>query len=252
MLQVSSEEEEEEAERVDVDDLRAMMTQARSAQADPYNKMHGRAPNPWVDDEEDKSHLVQRAINVDQAPLRRRKKKTGLRQDDRSDLEKAESLFQRWFPGRRVTADADTQDPISRSSSMSMPPMPQSGSAASSSGISSMTLPRERQSGSAAPARLKRETQSGSSIPNPSGKKMSGTDAAAVQSEPGPSAGSASSSTSLRVTSQSGLADENESGRSVSRNPWNEFQKAYKGRNWGTEKMRAEFWKMRATGKWPA
>ena len=34
-------------------------------------------------------------------------------------------------------------------------------------------------------------------------------------------------------------------------NAWNDFQRHYSGRGWGAEKMRAEYWKMKATGQWP-
>ena len=38
---------------------------------------------------------------------------------------------------------------------------------------------------------------------------------------------------------------------SGSTNAWNEFQHAYQGRHWGSEKIRAEYWKFKATGKRP-
>ena len=63
---------------------------------------------------------------------------------------------------------------------------------------------------------------------------------------------SASSQPSVRATSPK---REKQSDSATSERPmsaWNAFQHQYQGRNWGTEKMRAEYWRYKATGKKPA
>ena len=65
-------------------------------------------------------------------------------------------------------------------------------------------------------------------------------------------AGSISSSSRTRSGTSSAAAAEHERGSSVShQNSWNEFQKSYSGRGWGSDRMRAEYWHYRATGKKP-
>ena len=62
-------------------------------------------------------------------------------------------------------------------------------------------------------------------------------------------AGGRSSASSSR--SGSGAAAAERSGIGGSTNEWNEFHHAYQGRHWGSEKLRAEYWKFKATGKRP-
>ena len=63
-------------------------------------------------------------------------------------------------------------------------------------------------------------------------------------------AGSISMSSRTRSGTSSAAAAEHERGNSVShQNPWNEFQKSYSGRGWASDRMRAEYWHYRATGK---
>ena len=65
-----------------------------------------------------------------------------------------------------------------------------------------------------------------------------------------------SGSISQPMPSQSGSISDHaatvELASSVSHgNSWNEFQHEFRGRHWGTEKMRAEYWRFQASGKKP-
>ena len=132
------------------------------------------------------------------------------------------------------------------SATMTLQSMPRSGSAAS------MTLQSTPQSGSAASLTLR-------SVPH-SGFQASTSNQSTSQS------GSQEQSTStLGMTRRSGVALAAESSsaaiggemsepRSVGRvvstaassyNPWNEFQRANRDKGWGSEKMRAEYYKMK-------
>lgn len=133
------------------------------------------------------------------------------------------------------------------SATMTLQSMPRSGSAAS------MTLQSTPQSGSAASLTLR-------SVPH-SGFQASTSNQSTSQS------GSQEQSTStLGMTRRSGVAlaaessraaigDEMSEPRSVGRvvstaassyNPWNEFQRANRDKGWGSEKMRAEYYKMKS------
>ena len=61
--------------------------------------------------------------------------------------------------------------------------------------------------------------------------------------------------TSNSAPSQSGSTGDHaalaERGSVSQANPWNSFQMQYGGRHWGTVKMRAEYWRFRATGVKP-
>ena len=95
--------EQDDPETVQMDELQTMLDQGRAAAADPYNKIHGRAGNPWVDEdeEEDRTRLIQRAFGLGDQPPVRRKKKSGMkRTDPRSEIEKVEEMFQKLVPGK--------------------------------------------------------------------------------------------------------------------------------------------------------
>ena len=62
-------------------------------------------------------------------------------------------------------------------------------------------------------------------------------------------AGMISHPSSTQSGSGNAAADRSRTGGST--NEWNDFQHAYKGRHWGSEKLRAEYWKFKATGNRP-
>eukprot|EP00435_Cladocopium_sp_Y103_P040179 s1508_g10.t2 len=82
--------EEEEpahyAQTADVDELRAMVAQSRRISEDPHNKMHGRTPEPWQNDEDEGPHRGYRLHVGDQLP-RRRKKKSKNKKEGRGENE---------------------------------------------------------------------------------------------------------------------------------------------------------------------
>ena len=264
-----------------------------AAQEDPYNKIHGRMPSPWIDEEEDRSHLVRRAINLGDAPPVRRKKKSAVkRPDSRSDIEKMEQMYQRLVPGggleRSEPAVAASATSLSRerpsgsaaaASATSLSRERPSGSAAAASATSlsrerpsgsaaaasATSLSRERPSGSVAAASatsLSRERQSGYAAASPtslSSARASGSGIATCAT-PAPrethmslrSATAEQTPRTVQTPSSSAVGAASTQGESsTSQNPWNEFQIRYSGRHWGSDKMRAEYWKMRATGVWP-
>ena len=65
----------------------------------------------------------------------------------------------------------------------------------------------------------------------------------------------AAEASALGMSTRSGTvvsAAAGESRDSVSQmNSWNQFQKEHAGKGWGSEKMRAEYWRQRATGRSP-
>jgi len=56
---------------------------------------------------------------------------------------------------------------------------------------------------------------------------------------------------SMQSSTQSGSGTAAAARRSLP-NAWNDFQHEYGGRQWGSDKFRAEYWKFKATGKRPA
>ena len=227
----ADESEDPAPDRVSADELRTMMAQSRAAQSDPYNKIHGREPNPWVDEEEQGSvdHLLRRATG-DQLPRRRRKKKSkesAAEIDDDTQEAILRSAMQEHLLGGIVRLQAKDAT-ITTSPALLQRLMRPSGSAAAS-GASSSQAAASSSSGAdvgASSTSRPREIPSGSSATNEQ------------------------SATSLRAKPQSGsAAGAVSSERPVFTMTWNQFQHHHKGKHWGTEKMRAEFWKARATGK---
>ena len=244
--------------RVTADELRTMMAQNSAAVGDPYNKMHGRVPNPWVNSEEEDNMVTRRQSSGDQLPRRRKKKGGKKSQLDELDDDAQEAILRQTMkdqllgPMRRLYAK-DTSSTISKSS------MPPSGLQPSSSSMSSGSM---RQSGSSSQtpmpqSGLEQGTSSSTALRSKDRKQSQEDGSHGRQAKAASLAASAASSaagqgtTAMSMTGPSGSSQQVNAERPVSRNLWNEFQHAYQGRHWGTEKMRAEFWKMRSTGKWP-
>ena len=65
----------------------------------------------------------------------------------------------------------------------------------------------------------------------------------------------AAEASALGMSTRSGTvvsATAGESRNSVSQlNSWNQFQTEHAGKGWGSEKMRAEYWRQKATGRSP-
>eukprot|EP00435_Cladocopium_sp_Y103_P063966 s1182_g25.t1 len=81
-----------------------------------------------------------------------------------------------------------------------------------------------------------------------SSSTRSGSGAGAAEHVPAAAAAAASMSSAT----QSGLSSAADERRSdLSSNAWNDFQHEYSGRHWGSDRLRAEYWKMKATGKRP-
>ena len=293
------------AEPVAMSGLHEMLQQSRAAQQEPYNKIHGRVPSPWVDDEgdEDATHLVDRAL-PDQLPRRRKKKGKGNRKE-RDEVAEAESAMRNLLSsvgnlfGR--SASMNTISQTRQSGTTSSGPLPQSGTAASSTSAL-RSLP---QSGSAAASAsslnpLPRSGSAAASASSSNPLPRSGIAAASASSlNPLPQSGiAAASASSLNPLPQSGTAEGSNqmsqhagypsgspsilkskpkasSGQQPSSsdsqrdslqragseaaaseaprpvNQWNAFQHAHRNKHWGTERMRAEYWKYKATGHMP-
>ena len=266
---------EHEEQQVTASELRQMMEQSRAAVSDPYNKMHGREPGPWVDsDQEAPANSLQRATGS-QLP-RRRKKKSGNRKNSPETLDDdaQEAVLRHHMQEnllgsvKRLGSKSAT---LTTSTALWQRLMRQSGTASGSADASSSTTPLPR-SGLQDPSSMTPLPQSGLQESSPmtplpqSGLRgsapmrslpqsgladqRSGASAAATSSvsrRPSGTAagydGAASSTSSSRATaSEPGPADLNQ---------WNAFQHQYRGRHWGSDKMRAEYWKFKATGKKP-
>ena len=85
-------EDPNEQSRQEIDGIRAMFRQQEAARRDPYNKMHGRDPTPWADDDDepDVNRMLARATG-DSLPRRRKKK--GSKVKDREPTEDDESAL---------------------------------------------------------------------------------------------------------------------------------------------------------------
>ena len=233
----------QEASEVDVQDLHQMMQQSRAIVEDPYNKMHGRTVETWhQEDEREQSRLVQRAY-PEQLPRRRKKKGKGSRQEE-DDEAMLQRMQQNLFSGMSRLYARGSGGPTS------LNPSRQSGSEHSSS--SAMPLNPSRQSGleqssssatSLRPMRQSGPEQSGSSASSLNPKTKSGF--CEKQPRPEKVAATGSSSSTTGQPTQAVIDPE------APQNPWNLFQHNHRNKGWGSEKMRAEYWKTKATGKPP-
>ena len=251
------------AERVRMEDLQEMMQQQHAAVRDPYNKIHGRAPSPWIDDEDDRSHLVDRAM-AESLPTRRRRKKKGGNRSGGGDLEaEAEQAFSNLYVSMRnlfgKSSTSRTPSGLAASGSSSRNPLPPSGLAGVSSSSQSPLPP----SGSASVSSSSRNPlpQSGSAGESSTSKNplrksgLAGENSMSRNSMPRSglqTSSAASGSEALHAGTAKPEKIAAESAKSPpSSNRWNQFQAAHKGKHWGTEKMRAEYYKYMATGKMP-
>lgn len=268
--------------QVDVNDLQAMVSQSRAIQSDPYNKLHGRTVEFWQSDEEPIPSRMPKLHTSDQLP-RRRKKKNKEKRVERSVEEEEVEIERAWrnlmsTTGNLHSASASssralrTQSGLSRAHAVSSTQHMTTQSGLSSAHAASSTKHMTTQSGSRAcavpPPSLRMSSQSGLSACATSSSSLnattpSGTHAAAadsftlnISSPSGPcnaaDPGEAASSMRPRSGSERGAAAAERGGSgSVSHNPWNQFQMEYSGRNWGSDRMRAEYWRFKATGRKP-
>ena len=254
--------------RADMKEIHAMMAQSLAIPSDPHNKMHGRDVQHWQSDEDERQQRPVRFHTSDRLPRRRKKKGVG-RKESQEFEDEDEAIARAW----RATCSR-TKNLFGASSALPRSPQQdqrgggkgvsptgsasQSGSsnmAASASSLS-MNIPTSSGSstGAAGPATILNMTlRSGSSNARADASaslnmtSQSGLRNAAVVDDP----------TSQRMSSRSGSAGdcvaETESGSRISQsNPWNDFQREYAGRRWGSDKMRAEYWRYKSTGKKPA
>ena len=132
-----------------------------------------------------------------------------------------------------------------------------------------LTLQSSSQSGSVASMTLQSAPQSGTQAPMSNQTRThSGSAATSTQSSTSQSGSQRQGSSTLRMSRQSGSALAAAAGSGVvggetvepqrvdpvfssaasPYNQWNEFQRAHKGLGWGTEKMRAEYYKAKSRG----
>ena len=266
MLHWSSSEEESEGRvakntkranyvpAADMDELRAMVSQSRRIQEDPHNKIHGRTPGMY---ETESSQLP-----------RRRKKKSEKKQMDSDEeaaaVEKARhemimisllgNLSGGPFSRRRSTRSGSKQAAASSSSNAMISGygephedvtfLRQSSSRSGSGMVTSSKQSSSRSGSGVASSCQQSSSRSGSGV------------ASSCQQSSSPSGCGVATSSNQR-SSQSGTgsavvaASASESHGIESTNPWNQFQHQFSGRNWGSEKLRAEYWKYKATGQLP-
>ena len=229
------------AQTADMDDLRMMVAQSRRIEEDPHNKMHGRTPESWQYDEDERACRGYRLHVGDQLP-RRRKKKNKNKKQDRGENDD-EAIDRAWTEMMRTTRNL-------HAATSSMSSMPQSGShnpacVSSSLRISSRSGLREG------------ERSTSMSIPSSSGSHSAGAGSSTsrMTSQSGLASAPAAADCSVRASSQSGTASSTPAGESQNsvshRNSWNRFQMEHAGKGWGSEKMRAEYWRQKATGRSP-
>ena len=262
MLQYSSSEEETERPRgprqedinyaasVDMGELQAMVDRSRIIQADPHNKMHGRRVEDWQDSEEEAPKRAVRIHTSDQLPRRRKKK------NKEKKVERTESDEERLIERARRAMLETTGNLYGASSSMSR--VTRSGSGKGARGLISSSQGMSSQSGSSSASHHQDRLASSQNMPSSSGLQAAavGSRALNMPSRSGSSiAAAAPGAMSNSAPSQSGSTGDHAAlaeGGSVSQaNPWNSFQMQYSGRHWGTEKMRAEYWRFCATGVKP-
>eukprot|EP00435_Cladocopium_sp_Y103_P018386 s3520_g4.t1 len=256
----------------DMEELREMLAQSRRIVDDPHNKMHGRTVESWHQDESP------------QMP-RRRKKKTpkeflesededaAIEQARREMMQKARrEMMQKVkdVPNETTSRSRASQSGLSSGIVRSTTGEPSSRSRASQSGLSSGIVrsttgepsSRSRASQSGLSSGIARSTTGG---PTKGYRKATSSRQSSTQSgscagaaEMSAFAAAASMSSSTRSGSCAGAAEHvpaaaaaGERRSDLSSNAWNDFQHEYSGRHWGSDRLRAEYWKMKATGKRP-
>ncbi|CAL1144503.1 unnamed protein product [Cladocopium goreaui] len=235
------------ASPVNMSEIQEMVAQSLAAQHDPHNKMHGRDVANWSSSEDD--HKPQRPVKLhtsDQLPKRRKKKGKGGRakQDDDFDEAAIERSWQSMLGTTRnlFAASTLTSGPQSGYSSAAK------GSSSKGMGSRAGSNRAEVEQTASSSSSQQVSSRSGLSIAGQSGQSGDAGQSGAASA----AAGSISSSSRTRSGTSSAAAAEHERGSSVShQNSWNEFQKSYSGRGWGSDRMRAEYWHYRATGKKP-
>eukprot|EP00435_Cladocopium_sp_Y103_P047867 s1603_g14.t1 len=270
MLQLSSSEDEREnrervnqeraanVSQVGLEDLQALMSQSRAVQRDPYNKLHGRTVESWQSEEDDEPARPVRLHTSDQLPRRRKKKNKEKREHQSAEDENA-AVDRQWrnlmsttgnlhgassMPARRQSGSRSAAA-ASSSQHMSSPSGPQALAIASSP--LNITSPSGLGAVGAADSSLSMTARSGSKATGAAG----GSSSMSARSGLSNAAAAAEASASSRMRPQSGSAAVSERDDSVSQNPWNAFQMEFAGRHWGSDRMRAEYWKFKATGKKP-
>ena len=223
---------------------------SRIIQADPHNKMHGRRVEDWQDSEEEAPKRAVRIHTSDQLPRRRKKK------NKEKKVERTESDEERLIKRARRAMLETTGNLYGASSSMSR--VTRSGSGKGARGLISSSQGMSSQSGSSSASHHQDRLASSQNMPSSSGLQAAavGSRALNMPSRSGSSiAAAAPGAMSNSAPSQSGSTGDHAAlaeGGSVSQaNPWNSFQMQYSGRHWGTEKMRAEYWRFCATGVKP-
>eukprot|EP00435_Cladocopium_sp_Y103_P031864 s2799_g8.t1 len=237
------------AQTADVDELRAMVAQSRRIGEDPHNKMHGRTPESWQNEDEEPRRGYRLHVG-DQLP-RRRKKKNKNKSESRGENDD-EAVDQAWTEMMRTTRNL-------QAATSSMSSMPQSGSHDSACASSSLRI-------SSRSGLRDGERSTSMNIPSSSGSHLASASATALRMPSRSGLAAAAGPTTSRPSKpQSGLdiapaaADgalqsdaAGESRGSVSHlNSWNRFQTEHAGKGWGSEKMRAEYWRQKATGRSP-
>ena len=242
------------ASPVNMSEIQEMVAQSHAAQHDPHNKMHGRDVANWSSSEDD--HKPQRPVKLhtsDQLPKRRKKKGKGGRAKQDDDFDEA-AIERSWQSMLGTTRNLFAASTLTRG--------PQSGYSSAAQGSSSKGMGSRAGSNRAEVEQTASSSSSSQQVSSRSGLSIAGQSGVAGQSgqsgDAGQSgaasaaAGSISSSSRTRSGTSSAAAAEHERGSSVShQNSWNEFQKSYSGRGWGSDRMRAEYWHYRATGKKP-
>eukprot|EP00435_Cladocopium_sp_Y103_P030104 s3224_g7.t1 len=159
MLHVSSSEDEsdqqrplqasdrrvQQAQEVEIHKLQMMVTQSRAVVEHPYNKMHGRGPDMWQSDDDDRPACAVRIHTSDQLPRRRQKKNPDRHQREERDGTVEEAAIDRaWQEMMRTTTNV-------HGVSSSMSTLRQSGSSSAAADATSSGIRRPSGSQNVAP-----------------------------------------------------------------------------------------------------
>ena len=270
----------------DMNELRQMVEQSRAIQCDPHNKMHGRSVRDWQDEDSDGSRPNVKLHTSDQLPRRRKKKGPSKRGQQRDEMNEV-YVHRTWQSLLETTGNLHAPS----SSTMRRPQSgSSSGEKGASKGMSSRSGSGAMMQADLAPMSMSSRSGSGATMQaDPAPMNMTsrsgcstmqrgdgGSTSCPMTSQSGSSKAAGAGSTSKTLTPRSGFstaagaaaaasaplsfsasgsgdhAAAAERVRSVSQgNSWNEFQHEFRGRGWGTEKMRAEYWCFQASGKKP-
>lgn len=270
--------------RAEMEEIHAMMAQSLAISDDPYNKMHGRCVEHWQNDDDERNQRLVWLHTSDRLPRRRKKKGKGRKEEHDSEDEEA-ALARAWRTSCRTTRhlygassafnrgpDVDHCGGAKGATSKGLSSQSGSSNIVAPASSSSQRMPTSSGSstGAARPSTVLSMTlRSGSSSASGDASaslnltSQSGTHGAAVVDDPlcmtshsgRRGAAVVDDPSSQRMTSSSGSVGEHaaaERGSNVSQsNPWNDFQREFADRRWGSDKMRAEYWRYKSTGKKP-